>query len=108
MVWEESPLSPFFDTAVFSYQVGLVKPDRRIYELSCARLDVAPENALFCGDGGSGELFGAAVAGLVPCWATWFLSQYPGWETSSKGRRNAKRFPRLDTPEQWVARVIGE
>ena len=55
MTGEESPLHPFFDTAVFSYQVGLVKPDRRIYELACARLDVAPENTLCCGDGGSDE-----------------------------------------------------
>lgn len=105
MAWKESPLRPFFGTAVFSCQVGLVKPDRRIYQLACARLGVAPENALFVGDGGSDELSGAAAAGLTPCWATWFLTQWPGWQTSFKGRRNGEDFVRLDTPEQLVALV---
>ena len=108
MAWAESPLRPFFDTALFSYQVGLVKPDRRIYELACAQLGIVPKDALFVGDGGSDELFGAAAVGLTPCWATWFLMQWPEWETSSKGRRNAGSFPRLDAPGQLVALIIGE
>lgn len=103
--WEASPLRPWFDTIVFSYQVGLVKPDRRIYELACARLGVEPKQALFVGDGGSDELSGAAAAGLTPCWATWFLSQWPEWETSPKGRSNADRSIRADRPDQLVGLV---
>ena len=62
--WAESPLSPFFDDAIFSCDVGLLKPDRKIYEMSLHHLGVKAENALFVGDGGSDELFGAKNAGL--------------------------------------------
>ncbi len=30
--WNQSPLAPFFDSAIFSCYVGYLKPDRRIYE----------------------------------------------------------------------------
>lgn len=105
--WAESPLQPFFDTAIFSYRVGLVKPDGRIYELACTQLGVSPVDALYVGDGGSDELRGAEAVGLAPYWATWFLSQWPEWETSPVGRQNAGRFPRLDAPQQLVALIAG-
>lgn len=62
--WKESKLSPFFDDAVFSCDVGLLKPDRHIYELAMRRLGVTPESCLFVGDGGSDELWGAKSAGM--------------------------------------------
>jgi len=64
--WSESPLSPLFDTAVFSCEVKLKKPDSRIFHLACERLGVAPAAALFVGNGGSDELAGARRAGLTP------------------------------------------
>lgn len=62
--WKESRLFPFFDDAVFSCDVGLLKPDRHIYELAMQRLGMAPEICLFVGDGGSDELWGAKSAGM--------------------------------------------
>ncbi|MDE5932180.1 MAG: HAD-IA family hydrolase, partial [Lachnospiraceae bacterium] len=62
--WKESKLSPFFDDAVFSCDVGLLKPDRHIYELAMQRLGVSPEICLFVGDGGSNELQGAKSVGM--------------------------------------------
>ncbi|MDE6419370.1 MAG: HAD family hydrolase [Lachnospiraceae bacterium] len=62
--WEQSPLFPYFDDAIFSCDVGLLKPDRQIYELAMQRLDVSPEDCLFVGDGGSNELCGAKEAGM--------------------------------------------
>lgn len=57
--WEQSKLFPFFDDAVFSCHAGLLKPDRRIYELAMRRLNVLPNECLYVGDGGSEELYGA-------------------------------------------------
>ncbi|MDE7340247.1 MAG: HAD-IA family hydrolase [Lachnospiraceae bacterium] len=62
--WKESKLFPFFDDAVFSCDVGLLKPDIHIYKLAMQRLGVPPENCIFVGDGGSNELYGAKSAGM--------------------------------------------
>lgn len=44
--------------------MGLIKPDKQIYELAMQRLNVLPEQCLFVGDGGSNELYGAKSAGM--------------------------------------------
>jgi putative hydrolase of the HAD superfamily len=72
--WNKSELAPFFDQVLFSYQVGMAKPDIRIYELACEQLSVTPEEAVFIGDGGSDELNGANQAGLQALQAIWFQS----------------------------------
>ena len=54
----------YFDDAVFSCNVGLLKPDKQIYELAMKRLNVLPEQCLFVGDGGSNELCGAKSANI--------------------------------------------
>jgi putative hydrolase of the HAD superfamily len=61
-----SPLADLVDEAVFSCEVGLKKPDARIYELACERLGVTPEECLYVGDGESDELRGAAEVGMTP------------------------------------------
>ncbi|MBM3670876.1 MAG: HAD-IA family hydrolase [Actinobacteria bacterium] len=43
-------LGELFDAIVESYIVGLRKPDPRIYELVCERLDVTPDEAVFLDD----------------------------------------------------------
>lgn len=39
-----------FDTMVFSYQVGMIKPDPRIYALTCERLGVGLHEAIMVDD----------------------------------------------------------
>jgi epoxide hydrolase-like predicted phosphatase len=39
-----------FDTMVFSYEVGMTKPDPRIFELACERLGVEPSEAVMIDD----------------------------------------------------------
>ncbi|HEX4830893.1 MAG TPA: HAD family phosphatase [Trebonia sp.] len=39
-----------FDDIVYSHEVGLVKPDPRIYALCCQRLEVAPAEVAFLDD----------------------------------------------------------
>jgi len=63
--WEESPLSKIFDDAVFSCDVGYLKPDVEIYNLAMKRMNVKAGQAVFVGDGGSDELTGAKNAGMI-------------------------------------------
>jgi putative hydrolase of the HAD superfamily len=63
-VWDETTLAPHFDDVVLSCAVGLRKPDPAIYQLSCERLGVEPEECLFVGDGANDELAGAERVGM--------------------------------------------
>lgn len=60
------PIAPLLDVSVFSVELGLCKPDPRIYLEACRRLGVAPRDCLYVGDGGSHELTGAAAVGMTP------------------------------------------
>ena len=42
MIWPELPFAELFDATVFSAEAGYSKPDRRLYELACRDLGVAP------------------------------------------------------------------
>ena len=64
-VWDETPLGHEFDAAVFSCEVGVSKPDPRIYEIACERLGAEAEDCLFVGDGANDELPGAERAGMT-------------------------------------------
>jgi len=63
--WPESPLARYFDTVVFSYDVGYVKPEPEIYREAMSRVGVSAAEAVFVGDGGSNELKGARAVGLT-------------------------------------------
>lgn len=60
--WNQSILSTYFDEAIFSCEVGLLKPDAKIYTLAMKRMGVTASESLFVGDGGANELFGAKQA----------------------------------------------
>lgn len=62
--WPRTPMAPLVDAAVLSCEVGLRKPDPRIYWMTCERLGVTPGGCLYVGDGGSGELTGASRVGM--------------------------------------------
>jgi putative hydrolase of the HAD superfamily len=64
LLWDESPFRGLFEATVFSCQVGLAKPDPRIYRLACEQLGVEPAEALFVGDGANDELAGAERVGM--------------------------------------------
>jgi len=65
-LWEETRFAPLFNATVFSCDVGVKKPDPRIYSIACSRLDVKPANVLYIGDGSSHELTGARSVGMTP------------------------------------------
>jgi epoxide hydrolase-like predicted phosphatase len=47
---ERYHLDELTDLIVYSHEVGMSKPDPRIYELACARLGVRPEETVFLDD----------------------------------------------------------
>ncbi|MFF7328227.1 HAD-IA family hydrolase [[Kitasatospora] papulosa] len=49
-VFDAHGLTPYIDANVFSYEVGVDKPDPRIFQLACDRLGVDPAEALMVGD----------------------------------------------------------
>ena len=49
-VFAKYPVLQDFDGHILSYEVGLVKPDRRIYELTMQRFGIAAERAVFIDD----------------------------------------------------------
>ena len=75
--WAGCSLASRFDCAVFSFDIGLAKPDPAIYIEATRRLQVDASQAWFIGDGGSDELTGAMQAGLQAFRALWFLRRWP-------------------------------
>lgn len=63
-LWPETPFATLMDAAILSCDVGMTKPDPRIYHTACEGLKVAPERCLYVGDGGSRELTGASDLGM--------------------------------------------
>lgn len=100
--WPTCDLAAYFDVAIFSCDVGLIKPEPEIYVHTCEALGVAPHATLFIGDGGSHELMGAQRAGLTPYWATWFLEQWPMEKQATKQsphqQQENAQFTRLVAP----------
>ncbi len=59
-------LDSYLDTVVSSADVGLHKPDPRIFELACARVGVRPAEAAHVGDHHYADVLGARAAGMLP------------------------------------------
>ncbi|HEY5058688.1 MAG TPA: HAD family hydrolase [Gaiellaceae bacterium] len=79
-LWETTAFHRLFDDAVFSCEVGLSKPDPRIYHLACERLGVEPAQAMFVGDGANDELAGAAAVGMTAVLVLPPERDEPRWE----------------------------
>ena len=57
-------LANFIDFAIISEDVGLRKPDRRIFHLAADRLGVPVEKCVFVGDNPEADVLGAKDAGM--------------------------------------------
>ena len=62
--WQRSPLRERLDAIVFSYQLGVRKPDARIYQCALDAVHTRASEAIFVGDGGSEEHRGARAMGM--------------------------------------------
>jgi putative hydrolase of the HAD superfamily len=59
-------IAEMLDTIVSSAEVGLHKPDPRIFELACERVGVAPHEAVHVGDHHYADVLGASAVGMTP------------------------------------------
>jgi HAD superfamily hydrolase (TIGR01509 family) len=63
-ILERCGIAKLFDTVIDSHDVGVEKPDPRIFALALKRLDVRPDQALYVGDIYGIDVIGAERAGL--------------------------------------------
>ncbi|MGH3682149.1 MAG: HAD family hydrolase [Natronosporangium sp.] len=77
--FRDSPLASRFDTAAFSSELRVAKPDPAIYLAACDALGVPPELCVYVGDGADGELAGAAALGMHPVRTVEHADTDPAW-----------------------------
>jgi putative hydrolase of the HAD superfamily len=65
---ERSGLDRYFPVQVISREVGVRKPDPRIFEIALGRLGVAAAESFFIGDSPKHDIAGAHAAGMKAIW----------------------------------------
>ena len=74
-------LGQYFKHMVFSSRYGITKPDRRLFTIACAMLDVLPDNAVYIGDNPYNDVIGAKEIGMTSILVGRALkSVIPGYE----------------------------
>lgn len=58
-------IGEMLDTVISSADVGLHKPDPRIFELACERVGVVPDRAVHVGDHHYADILGASAVGMT-------------------------------------------
>lgn len=81
--WPLQPMAQRFDAVVFSCDVGVVKPDPAIYQAVLARLEVAPGDCVYVGDGNDDELVAAQALGMRAIRTLEFADSDPKWTGES-------------------------
>jgi putative hydrolase of the HAD superfamily len=77
--WQGAALAKRFDVTVFSCDLGVAKPDRRIYLAAAEGLGALPTECVYVGDGADGELAGAAALGMTVIRTTEHNDTDPSW-----------------------------
>ncbi len=73
-----TPFARSFDPVVISVEVGVGKPDPRIFQIAAERLGVAPGDAVYVGDSLVRDVAGAHAAGMRVVWLDRRLWHEPG------------------------------
>jgi putative hydrolase of the HAD superfamily len=86
-------LAAYFDQVLISGDVGIGKPDRRIFDMILTRLKACAETSLMIGDNLTSDVQGAQEAGLRAAWVNRSGrcrdgSIVPDWEISSLDELN--------------------
>ncbi len=61
-------IAHYFDTVVISEDVGVAKPDPKIFSIALARVGVGAQDAVFIGDNWLNDIVGAKNAGMAAVW----------------------------------------
>jgi FMN phosphatase YigB (HAD superfamily) len=81
------------DAYAWSFEVGAVKPDGRIYEKVCADLGIRPERALIIGDTLDADYYGPKCAGM---------------QAMRLDRNGTKQVPESIPSLHWLTDVLRE
>ena len=65
---ETTKIKPYFDHVIISGEVGISKPDPRIYEYTCKLANIDTSESLFIGDTFSTDIVGAYRANMKAGW----------------------------------------
>ena len=65
---EATGLNSYFDAILVSGEVGVGKPDPRVFERALSMLDVPPHRAVHVGDSIDADVAGARASGIVAVW----------------------------------------
>ena len=76
------PINKYFEGQLAAKEAGMAKPDIRIFNMACERLELAAEDILHIGDNPVDDIKGALDAGLKTAWinrtgARWEASFHP-------------------------------
>lgn len=74
-VIKNSILYHYFDVCCLSYEMGIKKPDQRIFKECVKMLAVKENECIYIGDGGSNELEAAKSIGMRAIQAIWFINE---------------------------------
>ena len=96
-VIRESCLAPYFDVMCLSYELGMRKPEKEIYQLCADKLAVSLKDCLYIGDGGSNELEAARCLGMNAVQAVWYLKNRGDWSAKKK-----EEFRQAMTPSDVI------
>lgn len=99
-VIQSSVLFDYFDAVCMSCELGLQKPDIAIFQKCTQALDIAPEECLYIGDGGSFELETAQAIGMHPIQAAWYLKE----GTNQPAKRNSN-FTQVEFPMNIIFEI---
>ncbi|MCD9545265.1 pyrimidine 5'-nucleotidase [Photobacterium carnosum] len=59
----------FFDVLIISEQIGVAKPDTRIFDYACQKMNITQrQNILMVGDNPQSDILGGINAGMDTCW----------------------------------------
>ena len=88
--WDKCPVTDLFDVSIHSFKVGMMKPEKQIYELCLKELGSTAKESVFVGDGGSNELIGARECRLTTIMVEGVISEFLTKEKIDKRKEYAE------------------
>jgi YjjG family noncanonical pyrimidine nucleotidase len=90
-----SPITPYFRSIVISEEVGIAKPDPRIFAPALAAIGVAAPDVLFVGDSVTSDMAAARNAGMDFCWLNPRGSAVPAGYAPAYVIASLQEFPEM-------------
>ena len=99
-VIKKSIFFDYFDSVCMSCEIGLKKPDVKIYKKCMKDLEVEAEECIYVGDGGSCELETAQALGMNPLQAVWYLK-----DGVNQPAKRKKEFLQAEAPLEVLLEI---